>query len=58
MRVAVDSNVDDAAWLPCDSDFTVSLRSAPSVNLGVRVRDAYGNVSDLEVMRIERYPAP
>ncbi len=58
MRIAVDSNVDAAAWQPFDSDFTVSLGSAPFVNLGVRVRDAYGNVSDLEVMRIERCPAP
>jgi hypothetical protein len=58
MRVAVDSNVDDAPWQPFDSDFTVSLGAAPFVNVGVRVRDAYGNVSDLEVMRIERCPAP
>lgn len=58
MRIAVDSNVDDAPWQPFSQDFTISLGSAGSVNLGVRLRDAFGNESDLQARRIVRCSTP
>ena len=56
MRVAMDSEIDAEPWQPFTPNLSVKLGSAASVVLGVRLRDAYGNVSDLQTLRIERCP--
>ena len=54
MRVAIDSNIDEAPWQPFTTRLAVPLGAAASANLGVRLRDAFGNESELRVLRIER----